>query len=139
MRKTRSRNNEDLIKIVPENKDEDDMALGRTPKKRGRPKTQLEKKAIDLSASGSASPNLNELVGLPEVLNDETILPSKKAPKTMIRNVRPRKAARNLKNELSKSNFCMTKILQNDASTEALKGDKIIKYIDQFIITSTEF
>ena len=137
MRKTRSRGNQGLIKIEPENKDEDDLVCGRTPKKRGRPKTQLEEKATDLLSSVSASPNINEPVHIPKDINEDTLLASKKAPKALIRNGRPRKVARNLKKEFSKSNFCMSKILQNNTPKDSLKGDKMLKYIDQYINAST--
>ena len=131
MRKTRSRHNQDPSKISSENKDEDALVCSHTTKKRGRPKTQLEKKTTDLSSSVSASPNINESVDVATDIGEETAVPSKKVPKTLIRNGRPRKVARNLKKEFSKSNFCMTKILQNNTPKDSLKGNKMLKYIDQ--------
>ena len=127
MRKTRSRHNQEPIKLASENKDEDDLGCGRTPKKRGRPKTQLDKKATDLSSSVSASPSVNESVAVPTDISKETLLPLKKVPKTLIRNGRPRKVAGNSKKEFSKSNFCMTKILQNNTPKDALKGNKMLQ------------
>ena len=124
MRKTRSRHNQVQIKVETENKGEDNVASDHTARKRGRRKIQPEKDIPDPPSAGSQEINITENVNATNDNNEEASLATNKLQKTPTKKLKPRKVVGTSKKEFSKSNFSMTKILQNNSpkELETLKG-----------------
>jgi hypothetical protein len=115
MRKTRSRHNQAPIKVEAEHKDEDNLVSAPTAKKRRKRKTEPEKEASDSPATICQVSSISGNINVSNDINEENFLASRKSPKNPVKRLKPRKVSLNSKKEFSKSNFSMTKILQNNS------------------------
>ena len=127
MRKTRSRYNQAPIKVEAEHKDEDKVVPTATPTKRRKKKADVEKQSSELSSTGCQISSTSGNAKAVNDINEEKSVVSKKPAKASIKRLKPRKVSTNPKKEFSKSNFCMTKILQNNSPKDSgsLKGKSL--------------
>ena len=131
MRKTRSRLQLTPVKAEIDIKNENASLMTKTPSKRRRGKAQQEITAQDLASSDILKPSVTKKDNKPKEINEDTCPLKKKSPKTsktenlnktLTKKAKPRKDSRK---EFSKSNFSMTKILQNNSPKTESKGNKL--------------
>ena len=140
MRKTRSRHNHATIKIEADNKDEDKMETTVQPvRKRGRRNIQHDDQTSSILTSESKETNSTKEIDETNEINEEIALSSKKSTKTITKKQNTRKGSGHSKKEFSKSNFCMTKILQNIPikEKESQKGIFLIQCLYRGLNIST--
>ena len=119
MRKTRSRHNQAPINVEAEDKNKDNLVSAPTPKKRRKRKTEPEKEASDVPATKCQVPSISGNNNAANEITEENFLASKKHPRNAVKRLKPRKVSLNSKKEFSKSNFSMTKILQNNSPKDS--------------------
>ena len=137
MRKTRSRDNKDLLKATKENQPEDTLKDSTLPKKRRRgKKSDVDKTA---SASGITSTPLQEPSNRQKgATNDKNLGCTKKPSRTVKRTIKSRKDTRSSKKHLSSSGFSMNNLLQKNKPSDSLQGDKILDIRNEFQITQQD-
>ena len=115
MRKTRSRHIHSTMKMEADNKDEDKIETTVQPvRKRRRRNIQHDDRTPNILTPESKETNSTKEIDETNEINEEIALSSKKSTKTITKRHNTKKGSGHSKKEFSKSNFCMTKILQNN-------------------------